>query len=321
MKVCLLGGGNPHALAMVRYFIATGIDCFGIGRAPAKPAPLWLVPKGYRYHWVGSDDLPRLLTLLDVERPDVIVSLLAQGEGAASFGADAWRFYQTNCVYLARIVEELRHCDWLKRFVQIGTSELYGSCDHPVAEDSPYRPSSPYAVSKAAFDQHLQIMHRVHGFPMQIVRPSNCLCVGQQLHRIVPRAAICAVYGQKLQLHGGGLAKKSFLDSEDLARAVLAVIERGAIGEIYNAGPLEPTPIREVVRCVADRADVPMEKFVEETTARVGEDSTYWLDSSRLRALGWKPRVTLSVAIERIVDWARAYPELAHMPHEYSVTP
>ena len=259
--------------------------------------------------------------IMDYERPDVMVCFAAQGEGAASFGPQSWRFYDTNCAMLPRVVEQLRMSPYLKRFVQIGTSELYGSCEQPVAEGSPLKPSSPYAVSKAAFDQHLQIMHEVYGFPMQIVRPSNCLTRGMQLHRIVPRAAICAVYGQKLQLHGGGLAKKSFLDSEDLARAVLAVIERGAIGEIYNAGPFEPTPIREVVRCVADRADVPMEKFVEETTARVGEDSTYWLDSSRLRALGWKPRVTLSVAIERIVDWARAYPELAHMPHEYSVTP
>ena len=307
---------------MARHFAVRGIDVFGVGRNPPKPEPLWLFPPGYRYFRAHiGDQTDRVLSILDDERPDVVLNIAAQGEGAASFGEHAWRFYQTNVVYLVQLVEQLRRREYLRRFIQISTSELYGSCAQPVSEDAPLRPTSPYAISKAAFDQHLQVLHRVHGFAMNIVRPSNCLTAGMQLHRVVPRAAISAIYGQRMQLQGGGEARKSFLDTEDLARAVLAALDKGAVGEIYNAGPQEPTSIREIVRIVGECAGVPMAGFVDEVPGRVGEDSVYWLESGRLRALGWAPTVPLERAIESIVSWVRDHPALAEMPWKYEVAP
>lgn len=322
MRVCLLGGGNPHALAVARYFSTVGIDCFGIGRNPPKAGPLWLAPPSYRYYQAHLDSqLALALRWMDDEKPDVVISFAAQGEGAASFGADAWRFYQTNCVMLVRLVEALRSRSYVKRFIQIGTSELYGSVTEPAAETAPVRATSPYSISKAAFDAHLEVMHRVHGFPMNVVRPSNCICAGQQLHRIAPRAAISAIYRQRMQLAGGGAARKSYLDSEDLARALLVVIEKAPVGVVLNAGPIQPVSIREVVTLTAEAVGVPLSAFVDETPARLGEDSQYWLDSSKLRALGWEPTITLQESVSRVVDWARQYPEIGGMPWHYRVTP
>lgn len=322
MKIALLAGGNPHSLALARHLHTLGIEHFGIGRSVAKPAPLWLAPPDYRYYVAHlGHDLPLALEILDDERPDVICSFAAQGEGAASFGADAWRFYQTNCVVLVRLIEELHKRNYLKRFVQISTSELYGSCDYPVAEDAPIRATSPYAISKAAFDAHLTAMHRVHGFPMQIVRPSNCLTAGMQLHRIVPRAMIAALYGKRLQLQGGGAARKSFLDSHDLARAVMVVLERGQVGEIYNVGPQHPTGIRTLVEKCAFVCEVPFYDFVDEVPARVGEDATYWLDSAKIKALGWKQSVPLNDALAAMREWVDMFPQLADMPHEFVIRP
>lgn len=321
-KVGLLGGGNPHALAIARHFTEQGIDCFGIGRGAPKPAPLWLVPDGYRYYRAHiGEQMAEAMRVLDDERPDALVCLAAQGEGAASFGPDSWRFYQTNCVYLARLCEQLRGSDYLQRFVHIGTSELYGSVDVPAAETAPIRATSPYSISKAAFDAHLEVLHRVHGFPMLVVRPSNAICAGQQLHRIVPRAAISAVYGQRLKLQGGGTARKSFMDTEDLARGILAVLDKGTVGEIYNAGPIGPISIRHLVERVSGLADVAWGDLVDEVPGRIGEDSCYAIDSSKLQSLGWQPEVSLNTAIERVIEWVRAYPELATMPFDYRVTP
>ena len=322
MKVGFLAGANPHALAVARHFAAAGIDCFGIGRGPVKPAPFFLAPDGYRYYraHIGKQNA-LVFKILDLEKADILINFCAQGEGAASFGAAAWMFYQTNCTYLARFIETIRKRDYLQRFIHIGTSELYGSTDTPAAEDAPIRASSPYAISKAAFDQHLQVMHRVHGFPMNIVRPSNCVTAGMQLHRIVPRATICAVYGQKLKLQGGGAAKKSFLDTEDLAKGLLTVIDKGTIGNTYNCGPMQPTAIRDIVAMVGETTGVPWGDFVNEAPARTGEDSTYFLDSSKLRALGWQPAVPLDAMVKRVVNWARAYPEVAKMGWQYRVTP
>ena len=322
MKVGFLGGANPHALAIARHFASIGTDCFGIGRGPVKPAPFFLAPDGYRYYQahIGKQNA-LVFKILDLEKPGILVNFCAQGEGAASFGAAAWMFYQTNCAYLAQFVETIRKRDYLQRFIHIGTSELYGSTDGPANEDAPIRAGSPYAISKAAFDQHLCVMHKIHGFPMNIVRPSNCVTQGMQLHRIVPRGAICALYGQKLKLQGGGAAKKSFLDTEDLAKGLLAVIEKGTIGDTYNCGPEYPTTIREMVEIVAEETGVYWDNFVNAAPARAGEDSCYWLDSSKLRALGWEPEITRNAMVKRVVNWARAYPEVAKMDWQYRVIP
>lgn len=322
MKIGILGGGNCHALAFARHFSAAGIDCFGIGRGEPKPAPLWLAPAGYRYYTAHlGGQLRRAIDVLEAEQPDIIVCIAAQGESAASFGKHAPMFYQTNCVMLVRLVEELRVRKWLKRFIQISTSELYGSVSEPADESAPIRATSPYAISKAAFDAHLEVMHRVHGFPAIVVRPSNAYCEGQQLHRIVPRAVIAALYGKRMQLQGGGRAKKSYLHTADLAAAIELIIRKGEPGTVYNVGPDDPVRISDLVAMVGTRIGVPMQSFVDQAPARLGEDSVYWIDSARVKALGWQPRVGMEEGLLRVINWAMAHPELATMPAEFRIQP
>ena len=319
MKVGLLGGGNPHALAVARHLRSQDLDVFGIGRGPEKPAPLWLVPEGYRYYQAHlGTQKQKTLQILDAEKPDVIFNFAAQGEGAASFKTP-WAFYHTNCVILSRLMEKIRTRKYLKRFVHISTSELYGS-GGPFSETDPVKATSPYSISKAAFDLHLETLYRVYGFPMQIVRPSNCVCEGMQLHRVVPQALMAAVGGRKMTLQGN--AKKSFLHTQDLAEGLLTVLEKGSIGETFNVGPPEATSIREVVQICADVAGVPFSDFVDEATGRLGEDAQYLLDSSKISALGWKQTISLTTAIERMHAWVVEYKdEILNLPSAYVVTP
>lgn len=322
MRIGILGGGNCHALTFARHFAEVGIDCFGIGREGPKAAPLWLAPAGYRYYQAHlGGQMRKALDVLDSERPDVVVCIAAQGESSASFGAHGPMFYQTNCVMLVRLVEELRSRSWLKRFVQISTSELYGSVSAPASEYAPINATSPYAISKAAFDAHLAVMHRVHGFPAIVVRPSNAYCQGQQLHRIVPRAVIAAVYGKRIQLHGGGSACKAYLHTTDLAAALELIIEKAKPGEIYNVGPEEPIAIRDLVAKVAERTGAPWDSFVSIAPARIGEDSRYWINSSRVKSIGWEQKISLEHGIDRMIAWAKAFPELARMPDQFSILP
>ena len=319
MKVGILGGGNVYALNLASHLHDLGIEHFGIGRSPAKPEAFW-VNHHYRYYQAHLvSQLPAYLAWLDTERPDVIVNFAAQGEGQGSFGDKADLFYMTNTVALVRLVEGLRHRKYLKRFIQIGTSELYGSVEAPSKETDALVPSSPYAVSKAAFDQHLAIMHRVHGFPCNVVRPSNAYCRGQQLHRIIPKAIICALSGTKLPLQGGGRAEKSYIHASDLSRAIMLVAEKAPFGEVYNCGPAMPTAIRCVADMCADACGVTFDALVDIVGDRVGQDGRYWLDSSKLHALGWTPRVPLADGIRGMVEWIKAHPEILQMPTEWSI--
>src|SRR5207247_3212098 len=107
------------------------------------------------------------------------------------------RFSEPNSMAVAGLAEALISRPHLERFIQIGTSELYGGVDFPAKEDTPIQPTSPYAASKAAFDMYLISVHRVLRFPTNIIRPSNAYAPGQLLHRLIPKAVLCGLTGRK----------------------------------------------------------------------------------------------------------------------------
>jgi dTDP-glucose 4,6-dehydratase len=209
--------------------------------------------------------------------------------------------------------------DYMERFIQIGTSELYGSVDFAAKEETPLQPTSPYAASKAAFDMHLLSIAKVLKFPMNIIRPSNAYCPGQLLHRVIPKAVVNGLLGRKLPLHGGGRAEKSYIHARDLGRAVHLVAEKAPLGTVYNAGPKEPTSIRRVVELTAEALGIPFEQLCEVTGDRLGQDSRYWLDSSAIkRDVGWEPQIGWQEGLAEMVGWGRKYVhQLKDWPVDY----
>ena len=131
---------------------------------------------------------------------------------------------------------------------------------------------------------HLDAIHKVLKFPMNIIRPSNAYAPGQLLYRIIPKAVVCGLTGQKLPLQGGGKARKSYIHARDLADAIGLVIEKGPMGKTYNVGPKDPISIRELVTNVATAMGLTLEQICNEAPDRLGQDSQYWLDST---AIAW----------------------------------
>jgi dTDP-glucose 4,6-dehydratase len=310
----ILGGGGSFGLHTAMYLLAhaDAKKVISVGRNPEKPEPFSLnVGRGdkrYEYHQIHlTHEQDRLFELFDAEKPEIIVSYAAQGEGAVSW-KKSWRFFETNCVALTKMSEDLMKRDYLERFIQIGTSELYGSVDFAAKEDTPIRPTSPYAASKAAFDLYLLSVAKVLKFRMNIIRPSNAYCPGQLLHRVIPRAVLCGLTGQKLPLQGGGRARKSYIHARDLARAILLVAEKAPLGTVYNAGPPLPISIRDLVAKVAEALQIPFEQLCEVTDDRLGQDGQYWLDSSAIkRDVGWEPQISLEEGLQEMVAWGRRY--------------
>ncbi len=322
----ILGGGGSFGIHAAFYLLdhASPKKVIGIGRNPLRPAPFSLnveAREGYEYHARHiTHELDLLLELLDQEKPEVIINFAAQGEGAVSW-KHSWRFFETNSMALARLSEELMRRDWLERFIQIGTSEMYGSVDHAVTEDEPIKPTSPYAASKVAFDMYLSSVHQFLDFPMNIIRPSNCYCPGQLLHRVIPKAIVCGLTGNKLPLHGGGKAEKSYLHARDLGRAIHLVAEKAPLGTTYNVGPKDPTSIRKVVELCATALDIPFDDLCEVTEDRLGQDSRYWLDSSAVKeAVGWEQEIDWAEGLAEMVDWGKSNLEdLRAWPTSYTL--
>jgi dTDP-glucose 4,6-dehydratase len=325
-RYAILGGGGSFGIHTAFYLLdhADPELVLGIGRNPLRPEPFSLKIEGrarYEYHaYHVTHELDLLLELLDRTKPQVIINYAAQGEGAVSW-KHSWRFFETNAMALARLVEEVMKREYLERFIQIGTSEMYGSVSHPAKEDEPIKPSSPYAASKVAFDMYLESVHRFLKFPMNIIRPSNAYCPGQLLHRVIPKAVVCGLKGVKLPLHGGGRAEKSYIHARDLGRAIHLVAEKAPLGTIYNAGPPQPTSIRRVVELTAQALGVPFEQLCEVTGDRLGQDSRYWLDSSAIkRDVGWEPKIDWAEGLNEMVEWGRTYfAMLKDWPTDYTL--
>lgn len=312
----LLGGGGVFAVHTAKYLLEHAkprkVICVGrnIPRSAAYTLGVGEGDSRYQYeqiHIVFEQD--RLLELLDLEKPEVIINFAALAH--SSSWRRSWRYYETNVTCLAQICEELMKRDYLERFLQIGTSELYGHTGSPAAEDYALVPASPYAVSKMAADLHLVSLWNVCKFPMNIIRPSNAYGPGQQLHRVLPRAVLCGLTGQKVPLEGGGRTRRSFIHARDLARAIFLICDRAPTGQIYNAGPKNPISVHDLVGLVAKQFGVSLDQLAEIVEGRPGEDPQYWLDSSRIKAeLGWEPQISLEDGVKDMIAWGRKYLDL-----------
>ena len=140
-KYAVLGGGGSFGIH-ASFWLLDNTDAekvIGIGRQPLRPEPFSLgieERNRYEYHaYHLTYELDLMLELLDKEKPSTIVNFAAQGEGAASW-KNSWRYFETNSMALVKLCEELMKRDWLERFIQIGTSEMYGSVEHATKEMS-----------------------------------------------------------------------------------------------------------------------------------------------------------------------------------------
>ncbi len=325
-KYCIIGGGGSFGLHSAIYLLENvkPKKVIGIGRNFLREEPFSLnINKYDKYayyarHIYHEQDL--LLELLDKEKPEVIINFAAQGEGAVSW-KHSWRFFETNCVALSKLCEELSKRKWLERFIHIGTSEMYGSVKVASKEDEPIKPSSPYASSKVAFDLYLMSISKFLNFPMNIIRPSNAYCPGQLLHRIIPKTIVSSLIGKKIPLHGGGKAEKSYIHARDLGRAIYLVSEKAPLGKIYNAGPKDPTSIKDVVKFCAKALNKNFNDICEVVPDRLGQDSRYWLDSKLIfKDTGWKQEIFWDEGLKEMVEWGEKYIDiLKDYPMDYTL--
>ena len=315
-KYILLGGGGVFALHTAKFLLeqpdTKSVIMVGrnFERSEAYTLGIGDGDSRYRYeqiHILFEQD--RLFELFDHEKPDVIINYAALAHSTS--WNKSWRYYETNVTALVQMCEKLMNRKYLKRFLQIGTSELYGSTKNPATETSELLPTSPYAVSKMAGDLHLMSLSKVCNFPMNIIRPSNAYGPGQHLHRILPKAVLCGLSGLKFPLEGGGKTLRSFIHARDLARAIYLICEKAPLGEIYNAGPKNPISNFDLIKQVCNQFKIPMDSFCDITEGRLGEDHVYWLDSTFIKnQLGWEPEIDIEEGVADMISWGRKYLDL-----------
>jgi len=313
MRVCILGAGGCFGQNLAMYLSKFGYVVMGIGRSIPKAEPYSLgFLYDYRVHHL-VDDFDRAWDDIESFRPEAIVSFAAHTGLVPQSWVYPEAFYATNTLLPVKIAQRLPK---ETRYIHIGSSEVYGSNDKPVSEEAAIRCSSPYAVSKAAADLHLMTLKDER---ITIVRPSNCYCPGQSLHRLIPRAVLAAISREKMPLQGS--SQKSYMHSEDMSSAIDILLRKPKAG-VFNVGPLNPVSIHKVVSMVAEAFEMGLEDIAEVKPGRLNEDQCYWISSEKIMRLGWKPVIDMKQGIEDMAKWGRKYAEkLLSIPTTYEFQP
>lgn len=325
-RIAVIGSNSFSGASFVRYCLAQGLEVLGASRS-AEPAVCFLpyrwlpADKQKSFRFVQADlnhDLNRLMAALDAFQPDWVVNFAAQGMVAQSW-LQPEHWYQTNVVANVLFHDRLRKAAWLKKYVHVGTPEVYGSTSGVIDESAPYNPSTPYAASRAACDLHLKTFFNQYQFPVTWTRAANVYGPGQQLYRIIPRTILSIKLGQKLQLHGGGHSVRSFIHIDDVAAATLEVAKKGSAGQCYHLSTDRFVSIRELVEMICGMMKADFSKVAEITADRPGKDAAYQLDSRKARReLNWADTASLEQGVEQTIAWVDAhFEEIRRQPFDY----
>ena len=323
-RYVVIGSNSFSGAHFVQHALERGAEVFGTSRSPeAKAVYLpyrWNGPLSrFEFHQLDlNHDLRAIVDLIKRVEADYVVNFAAQSMVAESW-ANPTHWFQTNAVATVALHDELRKLPFLKRYVHVGTPEVYGSCQGHVTEDHVFRPSTPYAVSRAAADLSLRTFVQTYHFPVVTTRAANVYGPGQRLYRIIPRTLLSLRLGKKIPLHGGGVSVRSFIHIRDVAAGTHQAALRGGIGETYHLATGDSISIRDLVHRMCRRVGVAFEDAVDVVGERPGKDLAYLLDTTKARTeLGWADSVGLDEGIDDTLAWVdRNLDVLRHEPLDY----
>jgi dTDP-glucose 4,6-dehydratase len=266
------------------------------------------VGAGPRYRFVHGDICDAALVRATVEeaKPDVIVHFAAESHVDRSILSPE-PVFETNLRGTFMLLEAARLLK-TPRFLHVSTDEVYGSIEFPQEADESYplRASSPYSASKAGSDLLALSYFTTYKMPVTVTRASNNYGPYQFPEKLIPLMISNAIADQPLPIYGDGMQIRDWLYVDDHCRAILAAIERGRPGEIYNIGGSRALPNIEVVRTILAALDKPA-SLMQTVTDRPGHDRRYALSSHKLmRETGWKAEMPFEQGLQATVDWYRA---------------
>jgi dTDP-glucose 4,6-dehydratase len=191
--------------------------------------------------------------------------------------------------------------------LHFSTDEVYGDIESGAhTETDILKPSNPYAATKAAADMLILAWSRTYKIPYVIVRPTNNYGIGQYVEKLIPKACKYLKLGKKIPLHNNGTPIRNWLHAADTAAATIKIIEANSKNEIYNiCGGFEQSNI-DTIKALLYANSINLDdinKYVDFSCNRPGQDVRYALDDSKLKAIGWIPQKEFNAEIKDIVQY------------------
>jgi dTDP-glucose 4,6-dehydratase len=257
-----------------------------------------------RLHFIEGDITDEDLVGQVMQGKDIVVHFAAETHVDRSVSGPL-TFVRTNVMGTQILLDAARRVG-VKRFHHVSTDEVFGSLEldgDKFRETTPYDPRSPYAASKAASDHLVRAAFHTYGLPVTISNCTNNYGPYQYPEKLIPVMVLKALAGEKLPVYGDGLNVRDWIHVDDHNRGVLAILERGVLGETYCLGGEAERDNLTLVKTILKELGLgeDMIMFVQD---RPGHDRRYAMDISHAKQeLGWSPQVSFEQGIAQTVAW------------------
>ena len=302
MRILVTGGAGFIGSQFVRRLAEQGEEVVVLDKLTYAGNPANL--EGVEHEFHQGDIADQHAVARAAKGVDAIVNFAAETHVDRSILGPA-EFILTDVLGTQVLLDYARHHGI--RHVQVSTDEVYGDIPLDAAaatEESPLRPSSPYAASKAGGDLQVLAYVRTYKTDALITRSANTFGPRQYPEKVLPLFITNVFEGKELPVYGDGKQRREWLHVEDHCAAIELVLRKGESGNVYNVGGQERENM-EVVRRILDLTggSPDLVRMVED---RPGHDRRYAVDSTKVRELGWTPRHSFDAGgLEETVAWYR----------------
>ncbi len=232
-------------------------------------------------------------------KPTVVVHFAAETHVDVSI-ANPLLFLETNVLGTHNVAAAaLSHK--VSRVLHISTDEVYGALTknaQPFEENDPMRPNSPYSASKASAEHVMRAFCETYGLPVVVARSSNNYGPGQDATKFIPVCITRLLAGKPIPLYGKGTNARDWVYVEDSAAAFETILRKGEIGQAYNVATSHELRNIDVVEKLLSLTGNTSE-MISYVRDRPGHDFRYALSTTKIKKLGWKPRVSFDEGLRR----------------------
>jgi dTDP-glucose 4,6-dehydratase len=261
-----------------------------------------------RHSFLRGDIADRQAVLSSLESDtDCIVNFAAETHVDRSI-LSADKFLHTNIVGTQVLIDAAREKK-VKRFVHISTDEVMGSLPDGsteyFSENSPIRPNSPYAASKAAAEHFVRAAHKTFGLDTIVTRCGNNYGPRQFPEKLIPLVISNALENEPIPVYGDGMNVRDWIYVDDHCRAILTLLTKGRSGEVYNIGARNEQNNLSVIESILQVLGKPktLIKFVKD---RPGHDRRYAIDPQKIESeIGFRPEESWNSGLSKTIEWYR----------------
>lgn len=258
--------------------------------------------------FVNSDinNISLVTHLLSVYKITDIIHFAAQSHVDNSF-EDALQYTHDNVLGTHTLLESVRKTNKNIRFYHFSTDEVYGESeqnDDPKQESSLLCPTNPYAATKAAAEMLVNAYKHSYGLQTIITRCNNVYGENQYPEKLIPKFISQLRNNIPVTIHGCGNALRTFIHVDDVCSAVDVIMTNGIFGETYNIGSDDEYSVLEVAEILISlcKPDDCIQRWITFVTDRPFNDKRYFINSDKIKKLGWKNEKNFKSEIHKLVQ-------------------